>query len=178
MVPFLAAPAKSSVTAQGTLPAGWYGGLGGVVPFQTSAPLAPQDLGSRGNGRVHQSLELTGLNVLQENHGTPILAIVCHQTQPLQEQGADMASIEAPDGQLSIPDADTRLVGQDTQMPDLLILLATLGGISLFGLLGFIVGPIVAALFGTIWEIYGVVFRDLLPAGRGAPRDAGPVQEE
>ena len=71
-----------------------------------------------------------------------------------------------------------RLVGQDTQMPDLLILLATLGGISLFGLLGFIVGPIVAALFVTVWEIYGVVFRDLLPAGRGAPEGAGPVREE
>jgi len=62
-----------------------------------------------------------------------------------------------------------RLVGKDTQMPDLLILLATLGGIALFGLLGFIIGPIVAALFVTAWEIYGVVFRDLLPAGRGEP---------
>jgi predicted PurR-regulated permease PerM len=61
-----------------------------------------------------------------------------------------------------------RLVGQDTQMPDLLILLSTLGGITLFGILGFIVGPIVAALFVTVWEIYGVVFRDVLPPGRGA----------
>lgn len=56
-----------------------------------------------------------------------------------------------------------RMVGQDTQMPDLLILLGTLGGIVMFGILGFIIGPIVAALFVTIWEIYGVVFRDVLP---------------
>lgn len=62
-----------------------------------------------------------------------------------------------------------RMVGKDTQLPDLLILLATLGGIALFGLLGFIIGPIVAALFVTAWEIYGVVFKDVLPAGRQAP---------
>ncbi len=57
-----------------------------------------------------------------------------------------------------------KMVGQDTQMPDLLILLGTMGGIVMFGILGFIIGPIVAALFVTIWEIYGVVFHDILPA--------------
>ena len=46
-----------------------------------------------------------------------------------------------------------RLVGQDTQMPDLLILLSTLGGIVVFGPVGIIVGPIVAAVFLTVWEI-------------------------
>lgn len=56
-----------------------------------------------------------------------------------------------------------RLVGKDTQMHDLLILFATMGGIYLFGLVGFIVGPILAALFVTVWDIYGVVFRDVLP---------------
>jgi predicted PurR-regulated permease PerM len=55
------------------------------------------------------------------------------------------------------------LVGKDTEMPDLLILLATLGGIVLFGVMGFVIGPIVAALFVTIWELYGEAFRDLLP---------------
>jgi predicted PurR-regulated permease PerM len=55
-----------------------------------------------------------------------------------------------------------RLVGRDTQMHDLLVLFGTLGGLLLFGVLGFIVGPIVAALFVTIWEIYGSVFRDQL----------------
>ena len=62
-----------------------------------------------------------------------------------------------------------RLVGKDTQMPDLLILISTLGGIVLFGILGFIIGPIVASIFVTVWEIYGVVFQDVLPKGRYAP---------
>jgi len=57
-----------------------------------------------------------------------------------------------------------RLVGKDTEMNDLMILLSTLGGISLFGLTGFIIGPIIAALFVTVWDMYGVFFRDVLPA--------------
>ncbi len=56
-----------------------------------------------------------------------------------------------------------RLVGQDAQMPDLMILLGTLGGIYFFGPLGFIVGPVICGLFLTVWEIYGVAFRDILP---------------
>jgi predicted PurR-regulated permease PerM len=55
------------------------------------------------------------------------------------------------------------LVGRDTQMHELLILFGTLGGIFMFGVVGFIVGPIIAALFTTVWEIYGVVFSDVLP---------------
>jgi predicted PurR-regulated permease PerM len=47
------------------------------------------------------------------------------------------------------------LVGRDTQMPDYLILLATLGGITWFGLTGFVLGPVIAALFITIWEMVG-----------------------
>jgi len=57
-----------------------------------------------------------------------------------------------------------RLIGNDARMSDLLILLSTLGGIILFGAVGFIVGPIIAALFVTVWHIYGEVFRDWLPA--------------
>lgn len=57
-----------------------------------------------------------------------------------------------------------RLIGRDARMSDLLILLSTLGGIVLFGAVGFIVGPIVAALFVTVWCIYGDVFQDWLPA--------------
>jgi predicted PurR-regulated permease PerM len=52
-----------------------------------------------------------------------------------------------------------RLVGHDTQMPDLLVLFSTLGGITAFGAIGFIVGPIIAALFVTIWEIFGRAYR-------------------
>jgi len=56
-----------------------------------------------------------------------------------------------------------RLVGRDTQMHELLILFSTLGGIAFFGPVGFLVGPILAALFVTSWEIFGEAFRDSLP---------------
>jgi predicted PurR-regulated permease PerM len=55
------------------------------------------------------------------------------------------------------------LVGRDTRMSDLLVLLSTLGGIVLFGAVGFIVGPIVAALFVTVWHLYGETFGEWLP---------------
>ncbi|MBN1825399.1 MAG: AI-2E family transporter [Candidatus Eisenbacteria bacterium] len=55
-----------------------------------------------------------------------------------------------------------RVVGRDTQMHDLLIFLGTVGGLLFFGVLGFIIGPILTALFVTIWEIYGRAFRDEL----------------
>lgn len=55
------------------------------------------------------------------------------------------------------------LVGKDTKMSDLMVLLGTLGGIVLFGIVGVIIGPIIAALFVTVWDIYGVTFKDVLP---------------
>jgi len=73
-----------------------------------------------------------------------------------------------------------RLVGRDTAMHELLILFGTLGGIVMFGIVGVIIGPIVAALFTTVWEIYGVVFRDYLPAAareRAAESPAPPPPE-
>ena len=45
------------------------------------------------------------------------------------------------------------LVGRDTKMPDYLVLLATLGGITWFGLSGFIIGPVIAAIFLTCWDM-------------------------
>ena len=55
------------------------------------------------------------------------------------------------------------LVGRDAKMPDLLILIGTLGGLFLFGPIGFIVGPIVCGLFLTVWDIYGATFKGVLP---------------
>lgn len=46
------------------------------------------------------------------------------------------------------------LVGRDTQMPDYLILLTTLGGLTLFGLSGVVIGPVVAALFLAVWAMF------------------------
>ena len=55
-----------------------------------------------------------------------------------------------------------RLVGQDVKMHQLLIFFSTLGGLLLFGAMGFILGPILAALFVTAWEMFGVAFRSAL----------------
>ena len=70
-----------------------------------------------------------------------------------------------------------RLVGKDTKMSDLLILLSTLGGIFLFGAVGFIIGPIVAALFVTVWDIYGITFKEYLPpTSAGSLLPSGPSE--
>jgi len=45
------------------------------------------------------------------------------------------------------------LVGKDTRMPDYLVLLTTLGGIVVFGLNGFVIGPVIAAIFLVSWEM-------------------------
>ena len=62
-----------------------------------------------------------------------------------------------------------RLVGQDTRMHELMILFGTLGGTMMFGVAGIIIGPIVSALVVTVWEIYGVAFKDSLPAETPTP---------
>jgi predicted PurR-regulated permease PerM len=46
------------------------------------------------------------------------------------------------------------LVGRDTRMPDYLILVSTLGGLAVFGLNGFVIGPLIAALFMSSWAIF------------------------
>jgi predicted PurR-regulated permease PerM len=46
------------------------------------------------------------------------------------------------------------LVGKDTKMPDYLVLLSTIGGMALFGLNGFVIGPVVAALFLACWDLF------------------------
>ncbi|HYE70517.1 MAG TPA: AI-2E family transporter, partial [Aquabacterium sp.] len=45
------------------------------------------------------------------------------------------------------------LVGRDTRMPDYLVLVATVGGIALFGLNGFVIGPVIAAMFLVSWSL-------------------------
>lgn len=46
------------------------------------------------------------------------------------------------------------LVGKDTRMPDYMILISTLGGLAIFGLNGFVIGPLIAALFMSSWAIF------------------------
>lgn len=46
------------------------------------------------------------------------------------------------------------LVGRDTKLPDWLVLLSTLGGLVLFGINGFVIGPLIAAVFIVFWQIF------------------------
>lgn len=46
------------------------------------------------------------------------------------------------------------LVGKDTKMPDYVVLISTLGGMALFGLTGFVIGPVIAALFMATWDLF------------------------
>jgi len=50
------------------------------------------------------------------------------------------------------------LVGRDTRMPDYLVLLSTLGGLTVFGASGFVIGPVIAALFLTMWVMFAHEF--------------------
>ena len=54
------------------------------------------------------------------------------------------------------------LVGKDTEMPDLMVMLSTFGGLALFGAIGLVIGPVIAALFLTMWRIYSDTFADVL----------------
>lgn len=86
------------------------------------------------------------LAVLGEFTGVIILAVVCGLI------AGNLDNIVRP-----------RLVGKDTEMHDLFVLFGTLGGISMFGILGIIIGPLITALFITLWDIYGDVFSSYLP---------------
>ena len=46
------------------------------------------------------------------------------------------------------------LIGMDTKLPDYVVLIATLGGIAIFGLNGFVIGPVIAAMFVATWDIF------------------------
>ena len=71
-----------------------------------------------------------------------------------------------------------RLVGRDTKMHDLFVLFGTLGGIAMFGILGIVIGPIISALFITIWEIYGESFQEYLPKVAPWKKEVVPVSED
>jgi predicted PurR-regulated permease PerM len=67
------------------------------------------------------------------------------------------------------------LVGRDTEMPDLLVLVSTLGGLAMFGAVGLIIGPVVAGLFVTMWEVFQETFGDVLA---GEPADDAETPRE
>lgn len=70
------------------------------------------------------------------------------------------------------------LVGKDTRMHELMIFFGTLGGIMMFGIAGIFIGPLIASLFVTIWELYGLAFSDYLPEVHYKTRSAEDAAEK
>lgn len=65
------------------------------------------------------------------------------------------AILLAVGGFISIVDNLLRptLVGKGTRLPDYMVLVSTLGGLSLIGMNGFVLGPLIAALFVSVWSL-------------------------
>ena len=65
-----------------------------------------------------------------------------------------------------------RLVGKDTRLPDYVVLVSTVGGMALFGINGFVIGPLIAALFISCWTL----FRDAEAQGRTPGEGVAPPE--
>jgi len=67
------------------------------------------------------------------------------------------------------------LMGKDTKMPDYIVLISTLGGMAIFGLNGFVIGPLIAAMFMAVWDIFAAEqahLRALAAVAPASPADA------
>jgi predicted PurR-regulated permease PerM len=69
------------------------------------------------------------------------------------------------------------LIGRATKMPDYMILIATLGGLAVFGLAGFVAGPIIAALFLVLWDMFADEYAPLDSSLTTAEITAAPDPE-
>jgi predicted PurR-regulated permease PerM len=45
------------------------------------------------------------------------------------------------------------LVGRQARMPDYIVMITTLGGMAVFGINGFVIGPTIAAMFIAVWHL-------------------------
>ena len=68
------------------------------------------------------------------------------------------------------------LVGKDTKLPDYVVLMSTIGGMALFGLNGFVIGPVIAAMFIAAWDIFSTSreAKPLVPVEPAAENSAPP----
>jgi len=51
------------------------------------------------------------------------------------------------------------LVGRDTQMPDVIITISIFGGLAIYGITGLVIGPAIAGIFITMWQIFQEKFK-------------------
>lgn len=68
------------------------------------------------------------------------------------------------------------LVGKDTKMPDYVVLVSTLGGMAIFGLNGFVIGPVVAAMFMAAWHLFSEARQARLPVVTALPPTPEPTE--
>jgi predicted PurR-regulated permease PerM len=54
------------------------------------------------------------------------------------------------------------LVGRDAKLNDLMVLISTLGGLVMFGAIGLIIGPVIAALMSSVWYLYARAYAPFL----------------
>jgi predicted PurR-regulated permease PerM len=69
------------------------------------------------------------------------------------------------------------LIGRDVRMPDYLVLLSTLGGLTVFGISGLVIGPVIAALFLTVWDMFTEEYRGGSPAAATTAEERGYSHE-
>ena len=67
------------------------------------------------------------------------------------------------------------VIGRDTNMSDYLILVSTLGGIMVFDLAGFVAGPVIAALFLVLWDLFAEEYVRSEPDAPPGPAPARPA---
>ncbi len=66
------------------------------------------------------------------------------------------------------------LVGKDTKLPDYVVLMSTIGGMALFGLNGFVIGPVIASMFIAAWDIFSTSREDASAAEATESSSAPP----
>lgn len=107
--------------------------------------------------RIEQQIQ----RLTNRRHPRPLLVVA---RRLLVEQRLDFLVTH---GHASFEGSPSRLpasqIGKDTRMPDYLILISTLGGLALLGLNGFVIGPLVAALFVANWNLFEAKKKVRLP---------------
>lgn len=70
------------------------------------------------------------------------------------------------------------LVGKDTRLPDYLVMLSTVGGMAVFGINGFVIGPVIAAMFVAAWDIYTQARHEADELSTTAPPEVPALPEQ